>query len=110
MHHRVGFRRAVAADDIERSRVPHAVLQHVRDVDQMRIDRMDLIVMVVAQQHIDRVQRARHIDAVMDVFRPELLAGMEIDEGEFAAGPCCENPGEGGYRRGHRSDQTQAGP
>jgi hypothetical protein len=85
-------------------------MQHMGDIDQMRVDLPNLIVMVVPHQIGNRANRTGDISPVMHIFRLQLFAGMQIDEGEFAARMIDQNLRESGnwHRRG--GDQTQTRP
>ena len=79
-------------------------------VEQIRIDRFDLISAEIAEDIVDAIQLAGNVLAVLPVGRPEALPGVECVETERAASKL--NGGAGHRDRGHyelsRGDRANA--
>ena len=63
----VGLRRAVAGNDLETSAPAELIVEQAQRIQQLDVDRVDLVGAEVAKQVIDRLERARNDIAVLAV-------------------------------------------
>ncbi len=78
VHHCVGFRRAIAAYDIERCMASHPRMKDMNDIEQRWIDRVNFVVVMIPQKNSERVQSIWKIPAVMPIFGTQSLAGVQV--------------------------------
>ncbi len=82
-------------------------MQDMRQIHQLRIDGVDLVVVMVPHEERDRAHRAGHILPVMKILGFHMLAGMKIDQGDFPVGPLGQNSRPDWDRSRHGGDQPQ---
>ncbi len=82
--HRVGFRRAVAADDPDRLLGARLAMDFPKEVDHVGVHLDRLFLTPVAQLVVDLVERGLVVAAVHLVGDGEVLAGVSVMKGDRA--------------------------
>ena len=86
LEHRVGLRRAVARDDVERLIGAQTRIQYKQQVEKLRVDRLDDVDAKIAQQMIQIVERARDIVARRAIRGRQPLVRMRMEKRERSLG------------------------
>ena len=75
----IGFGGAITADQLKRFAGPELRVQIMDQVEQARIDMMDLIIVMIAHEVVDMVQRVRKILAVLPIDQRSRFIGMDVE-------------------------------
>src|SRR5262249_19621244 len=76
--HRVGRRRAVARDYLEGLAAPEAPMEPREEIEEIAVDRINILGAEIAQQIIDPVRRIGEIASVRPIGEVERLPGVEM--------------------------------
>lgn len=96
---RIGLRAAIATDDLERLLAAAAAVQFGQQVEQMHINRRDLVIVMVAQDEIDVLERRRIVLAIFPIGGFDGFTGMFVVKTEDATALV----GHAGFRQaGHQ--------